>query len=245
MEARQQTPLYLHTRDKLVAQIESGGLTPHSALPSERQLAEEMCISRMTARRALAEVEKAGYAYRNGRKGRFVAEQRLSHDVGTTLSFAAKALSESMNLSIEVISKSTKAADDVLAAKLAIEPGTPVHDYKRVFRIDGKTVLVERESAVAERFPDLLEQDLSQSTTILQENRYGILATRGRVTIRCVEIPGEDQSLFAAENAVFGMQVELTVFDAREEPFCHGLQIWSADAAEFTLLATPGVGVEM
>jgi GntR family transcriptional regulator len=233
-------PIYLRVRDMLVAQIEKSELKPHAPLPSERVLAEQFEISRMTARRALAEVEKAGYAYRLGRKGRFVADQRLSYDVGKTLSFAARALRDSINLSIEVISASTENADTALANKLEVESGTLVHVYKRVFRVAGKTVLVERETALAEVFPDLLEQDLGQPSTLLHESRYGVIGSNARITFRCSRISPEDRELFDDDCAPYGMEMESVIIDAQGKPFCCGHQIWSGELAEFTLLATPG-----
>ena len=232
-------PIYLRVRDMLVAQIEKSELKPHALLPSERMLAEQLEISRMTARRALAEVEKAGYAYRLGRKGRFVADQRLSYDVGKTLSFAARALRDSINLSIEVISASTENADAAQANKLEVESGALVHVYKRVFRVAGKTVLVERETALAEVFPDLLEQDLNQPSTLLQESRYGVIGSNARITFRCSRISPEDRELFDEDCAPYGMEMESVIIDAQGKPFCSGHQIWSSELAEFTLLATP------
>ncbi|MCP4877325.1 MAG: GntR family transcriptional regulator [Gammaproteobacteria bacterium] len=236
---KENLPIYLHTRDRLVAEIEKGAFKPHDALPSERLLADHLGISRMTARQALVEVERAGYAYRKGRQGRYVAEQRLSYDVGSTLSFAAQALRESINLSIEVLSTSTEPADEMLAGKLAIKTGSPVHIYKRVFKVDGRAVLVEHESSVAERFPDLLEQDLSQSSTLLHESRYGVIGSKGRLNIRCIEITAKDKKLFATDCAPYGLEMDSVIFDSQGKPFCCGYQIWCSEMAEFTLLATP------
>lgn len=233
-------PIYLHARDSLVENIENGRLKPHDALPSERLLAEQLGISRMTARQALVELERAGYAYRKGKQGRYVADRRLSHDVGTTLSFAALALSESINLTIEVLSAETVAADGALAAQLAIDPGSPVHTYRRLFRVDGRTALIERESAIAERFPDLLEQDLSQPSTLLHESRYGVIGSKGRVSIRCQKISDRDIKLFAADSPPYGLELDLIVIDTEGKPFCCSHQVWSSEMAEFTLLVTPG-----
>ena len=232
-------PIYLRVRDMLVAQIEKSELKPHAPLPSERMLAEQLEISRMTARRALAEVENAGFAYRQGRKGRFVTDQRLSYDLGKTLSFAARALRNSIDLSIEVISASTVNTDTALADKLEIEFGTLVHVYKRVFRVAGKTVLVERETVLAEVFPDLLEQDLGQPSTLLHESRYGVIGSNARITFRCSRISPEDRKLFNEDCAPYGMEMESVIIDAQGKPFCSGHQIWCSELAEFTLLATP------
>jgi|TARA_B110000879_G_scaffold163377_1_gene210979 GntR family transcriptional regulator len=233
-------PIYIRTRDKLIEQIDAGQLKPNDALPSERVLAEQLSISRMTARQALAELEKVGYAYRQPRKGRFVADKRLSYDIGNTLSFASRALQNSVNLTIEVISKLTEKASPHIAQKLGLEIGAQVHAYKRLFRVSGKTVLVEQEWAVAELFPDLLEQDLSQPTTLLHESRYGVIGSSGRITVRCAEISDEDRALLDAETAPFGLEMELTIFDSTDTPFCYGQQTWCSELAEFTLLAKPG-----
>jgi len=232
-------PIYLRARDELIEQIEAGKLKPNDALPSERVLAEQLGISRMTARQALAELEKAGYAYRQPRKGRFVADKRLSYDIGNTLSFASRALQDSVDLTIEVIAKSTENASRHVAQRLGLEIDTQVHTYKRLFRVSGKTVLVEREWAAAELFPDLLEQDLSQPTTLLHESRYGMIGCSGRITVRCVEISDEDRQLLDADTAPFGLEMELTIFDSNDRPFCYGQQTWCSELAEFTLLAKP------
>jgi DNA-binding GntR family transcriptional regulator len=232
-------PIYLRTRDKLIEQINAGQLKPNDALPSERVLAEQLGISRMTARQALAELEKAGYAYKQPRKGRFVADKRLSYDIGNTLSFASRALQDSVNLTIEVIAKSTERASPHIAQKLGLEIGAQVHTYKRLFRVSGKTVLVEREWAVAQLFPDLLEQDLSQPTTLLHESRYGVIGSSGRITVRCAEISTEDRALLDADTAPYGLEMELTIFDSTDTAFCHGQQTWCSELAEFTLLAKP------
>ena len=120
-------PIYIRTRDKLIEQIEAGKLNPDDALPSERVLAEQLGISRMTARQALAELEKAGYAYRQPRKGRFVANKRLSYDIGNTLSFASRALQDSVNLTIEVLAQSTEVACPYIVFLLWLLFGAQLH----------------------------------------------------------------------------------------------------------------------
>jgi GntR family transcriptional regulator len=239
MSAENGAPMYLNAKDEIVRQIEKGALKPHDALPSERALADRLGISRMTARHALGEVERSGYAYRKGRKGRFVADQRLSYDVGTTLSFAARAQRDRLNVSIDVISTSTGGANPVLADKLNVDQGTMIHTYQRVFNVDGRPVIVERESVLAGLFPDLLEQDLSQPSTLLHEARYGVVGSQGRVTLRCREISRDDRLLLGKDAAPYGMEVELVVLNAQGDPFCYGHQWWCSDLAEFTLLATP------
>ena len=88
--------------------------------------------------------------------------------------------------------------------------------------------------------PGLFEQDLNQPSTLLPESRYGVIKSSGRSTVRCAEISDEDRALLDAETAPFGLEMELTIFDSTDTPFCYGQQTWCSELAEFTLLAKPG-----
>lgn len=50
------TPAYLQLKNGLAGAIASGGIRAGEALPSERELADALAISRMTVRRALEEL---------------------------------------------------------------------------------------------------------------------------------------------------------------------------------------------
>jgi DNA-binding GntR family transcriptional regulator len=232
-------PLYQKAQAELIDGIKSGRLKPHEALPSERALAEQANISRMTARKALDSLEQEGYAYRQGRKGRFVAEQRLSHDISSTLSFTTKALRESIDLSIEILSKGSEQANSKVASILRISEGDLVYTYHRLFRVAGQAILIETETVVAERFPSLLEHDLQQSTTALFEKEYGVQSSQGQLTVKCVAISAENQAYFGSGSTPYGMEVELIINDVSLTPFCYGQQIWCSEMAEFTVLTQP------
>lgn len=70
------TPKYIHIKKHLMQGIMSGRFT--DKLPSENQLAQKFNVSRMTARRALEEVEKEGFAKRVPGKGTFVKDRLFS-----------------------------------------------------------------------------------------------------------------------------------------------------------------------
>jgi GntR family transcriptional regulator len=68
-----QSPKYVYIKEHLLQGITSGRFT--DVLPSENQLAEKFGVSRMTARKALREIEKEGFAERVPGKGTFVKER--------------------------------------------------------------------------------------------------------------------------------------------------------------------------
>lgn len=68
-------PLYRQVVDGIKREISEGRLTPGSALPSFRMLAEDLLVSVITVKRAYEELEREGIIYRKQGLGTFVAEQ--------------------------------------------------------------------------------------------------------------------------------------------------------------------------
>ena len=69
------TPLYLQLARNLRDHIESGGITPGNALPSERDLSEMAGISRVTVRKAIEQLIEEGVLFRKQGSGTFVARR--------------------------------------------------------------------------------------------------------------------------------------------------------------------------
>src|SRR5690606_28658090 len=66
------TPAYLQLSEQLTRSIEEGDLIAGSALPSERVLALDLGLSRMTVRRAFEELVAAGVVEQRQGSGTFV-----------------------------------------------------------------------------------------------------------------------------------------------------------------------------
>src|SRR5919199_5605867 len=73
LDAMGEVPLYLRIRDDLKRQIASGELAPGSKLPSSRQLAADLKVSRITVTNAYAELEADGLIESRVGAGTFVA----------------------------------------------------------------------------------------------------------------------------------------------------------------------------
>ena len=71
------TPIYQQIKNAITSQILSGELAEGEALPSIRQLADEIQISVMTIKKAYDELEKEGYLQSRQGKGTFVAPKNM------------------------------------------------------------------------------------------------------------------------------------------------------------------------
>lgn len=222
-------------------QIDSGQLTEHAALPSERGIARKYGVSRMTARRALEALELKGLVYSEDRRGRFVSPQRLSYDVNNKISFIKDARSRNNDIEIEVIAATESEADSEIAGKLAIDSGEPVYQYTRLFRSKGHAVFIETEYLVAQAFPGFLEYDLRQSTTQIMESRFNRFARTGDIVIRMRGVNADEARLLGLTGSQSGIELEQVISDTNGTAFCFGRQLWRGELAEFSARAIVNV----
>ena len=69
-------PLYLRVKNHILTNIDSGKWTTSSRVPSENEIVRKFGVSRMTANRALRELQDEGIVVRIAGVGSFVAERK-------------------------------------------------------------------------------------------------------------------------------------------------------------------------
>jgi GntR family transcriptional regulator len=155
-------------RRSLLARIKRS--KPHSALPSERLLAEQLGVSRTTLRKVLDDLHRDGLVYTRDRTGTFVSEPRMSK--GTNL----------MSFSQEMRDRGITPGAVVLLAHLIPAPGevseildlprdSRMYHLRRLRTGDGEPFCLEETYIPASVTPGLLEQDLEGSLyQLLREN---------------------------------------------------------------------------
>ena len=231
------TPRFQQVVQDFKSQIADGSLAEHAALPSERRIAEDYELSRMTARRALDALEVEGLVYSEDRRGRFVSPKRVTYDVSNMVSFVAEADSRGLALEIEVIRATKTTADAGLAERLGVASGAAVYAYTRLFRNNGHAIFVETEYVNARRCPGFLEHDLHQSTTRLLKSRYDLSASAGDIAILMRAATAEETKLLGLARSSAGIELTQIIRDAAGRAFCFGRQFWRGEAARFSARA--------
>jgi GntR family transcriptional regulator len=87
IEKESPSPIYQQIFDQIRSAIIKGEVESSSRLPSERDLADSLKISRMTVRRAFEKLADSGFITSMGGKGVFVSPPRLDQSVGSLLNF--------------------------------------------------------------------------------------------------------------------------------------------------------------
>jgi GntR family transcriptional regulator len=143
IDKRQPTPAYLQLQERLRKAILDGDLAPGEALPSERELALALGLSRMTVRRALSALVQQKLAERRQGSGTYVLPQRLEQTVDRVLGFAEEAKLLGFEPGSETLEIITLPADLQVAEALGLEPDTPVRRITRLRTADGAPLALQ------------------------------------------------------------------------------------------------------
>lgn len=223
-------PIYYQLKEALKQQIESGILKPHERVPSERELEEAYHISRMTARRALEELEAEGYIYRAQGKGSFVAEPKIRQGLLWLTSFTEDMRERGMRAGAKVL-RVEVVSDERVARKLGIDPGEEFVMLQRLRTADGKPMALET-SYLRRRFcPGLEGHDFTDRSLyrILQEE-YGLRLGRAEQAVEA-KVAGEFEAelLGVKPGAPILSMERITYLDDGQTPIEYVRSIYRGD----------------
>src|SRR3954454_15687928 len=101
--AAARVPLHRRVRDELAGRIADGRLPRGIQLPTERELSEELAVSRVTVRRALAALRASGAVESFQGRGTFVAAPRVGEPPNALMSFSQLAASGGLTATASVL----------------------------------------------------------------------------------------------------------------------------------------------
>lgn len=166
-------------------------LGPGGKLPSERDLAERLGVSRPTVRRALEQLAVEGRVQRVQGSGTFAApEQHADADAACV----PAAVEPQPRGAVHLLAADEIAAGAARSATLAVSPSEPLWRVERLRVADGLPLRLETSYVVRACAPGLLDHPLDASLEELLAERYGIaiVRVRQRVTATVVEPPATD-----------------------------------------------------
>lgn len=219
-------------------QIETGHLVPGDRLPPVRETAQQFEVAHQTAIRAYKTLKAEGLTKATTGGGTLVADA-ASDNVATrvrTHATTGKALASGETS--QILEVGMVGADETVAARLDVEPGTPVHVRRRVVSRDGAPVHMSSSyyaAFVVEATPELADPVSTGGSRELAAAHLGTAQERvlEEVTSRLATEP--EKEALGLTGAVVVTQVVRTVFltDGRivevAVKVCHGSTVlkWS------------------
>jgi GntR family transcriptional regulator len=211
--------------------IQQGGYQPGDRLPTERDLADRLKVSRSTLRLALHDLERAGIVMRRpGRGGgTFVAAPKIERDLRSFAGLAEYIRRQGMEAGARVIAVVLTVAEEAEAEALQIACGDPIVLITRVRLAGGEPIALERSRFPAERFPGLAEQALGGSLYDLIREVYGHSAERAVERIEPVAAEPEVASLLDVAPGTPLLAIERIAYDASGIPLEHADDLFRGD----------------
>lgn len=152
-------PLHSVIASRAEARIRSGAWTAGTRLPPERDLCEQLEVSRSTLRQALAELEARGLISRHQGRGTFVTRPRVDAAVTGHFTISAALRARGMTLVTRVLSVRLAEATRQVAQDLGLSPGDPVVRLERMRLLADEPLLIETAQLPATLFPGLPAAD--------------------------------------------------------------------------------------
>jgi GntR family transcriptional regulator len=166
-------PAYKKIQTVILKRVESGQLKPGDMVDSERELARIHGVSLMTARHALAGLEREGMVVRRRGAGTFVAPPKIHFN--KLMSYTEQMSGRGLNVSSKVISLSVVNTEHEVAARLALPSGSPLVKLERLRMGGSEPFAIETCYLSAVDFPNLTRSRLDRvSLFSILEHNYGL-----------------------------------------------------------------------
>lgn len=222
VEKSTKLPVYVQVQRFIEELIDSADYGPGDHIPSERALADQLNVNRLTVRKAIDRLVSGGRLERNSTNGTRIPVPRLLRPVEPRNSGG---IARVIQLSggtpgNRLLHFELARAKDSIASQLAIPVGSDVVIIRRLWRVDDTPICIESSYIPAAYVPGLEAEDLTagQSLYTLLRERYGIIASSSTRTIS-VHTPTnfEEQTLLLSPHAST-LLMRLVVEDADGRP---------------------------
>lgn len=231
-----EVPIYRSVARRLAGRIGSGGLLAGDRVPSERELAAEYGISRMTARAALGLLEQRGLIERRDRSGTYVAYPKIRLDLSAVAGLSARLLRQGITPGAEVIEGYTSPAGelgDAVAGALEVGGDEPVHVVVRRRTGNGEPLALEESYFPARCCPGLLDGDLTGSIYELIRDEYGLEPARLHQEVELTQLDSSAAGKLGVRPDVPVLLVTRTAWDASGRPIEFARDLYRGDRLLF------------
>lgn len=230
-------PVWAQIEDGLAARICGGDMKVGDRLPAERDLAEELCVSRGTIRQALDALAARGLVERGVGRGTFVAAGKVEVRLNEVAGFTEQMARAGLQANARVLRAGVTAAPATVAAALDLEQGAPALRVERL-RLAGRLPLTLEDSWIPEaRFPGMADLDLRGSIYALMGELYDRAPVRVTEALEPVIAQEHSAQALGVEPGSPLMLVERTAFDGAGVPVEHARDLHRGDRARFVVHA--------
>jgi GntR family transcriptional regulator len=225
-------PLYLQLKRWIEDAIHRGDINAGDALPSERDLAAKVDVSRVTVRKAVLQLVKDGVLVQRHGSGTFVAPQteRVEQSLSQLTSFTEDMARRGMAVRAEWLERGLYLPSPEETVTLGLSSGEQVARISRL-RLTGDTPLaIERASLSARVLPD---PDAIGDSLYRHLDKSGNRPIRAIQRIRAANLNEQDAQLLQVAVGSAGLNIERTSYLASGRVIEFTRSIYRGDTYDF------------
>lgn len=184
-------PKYEYIKNALIEAIHNGQYAPGSELPSENELTEQYAVSRITVRRAIDELYRAGYIEKKQGKRGYVRETAKEQELTTISSYTEEIQRQGMTPSRKVLSSGLRLCTSEEKEVLKLDKTDAVFYLERIIYADQKPLCYTSTVLPYKYFRDIEGYDFSECSLYnIIEQQYHLKITDSILKLKA--IPAKD-----------------------------------------------------
>lgn len=218
--------------------IRRGAMNPGDRMPPIREVMETWGVSSATASRAYKVLKAEGLTRASTGTGTVVARPNSDNIAARVRNHVATGKALATGETSRILEVGTVGADETVAARLEVDPGTPVHVRRRIVSRDGAPVHLSSSyyaAFVVEATPELAQPVSTGASRELAAERLGVAQEQVLEEVTSRHATESEKEALGLTGSVIVTQVVRTVFltDGRivevAVKVCHGSTVlkWS------------------
>lgn len=240
--APQGGPLYLQLKRWIESAVDRGVINPGDALPSERDLAAKVEMSRVTVRKAVQDLVREGVLVQRHGSGTYVAQQphRVEQSLSQLTSFTEDMARRGMTVRSIWLDRGIYAPSPEETVALGLSPSDGVARIARLRLSADAPLAIERAALSSRILPSPKQVETSLYAHL---DKSGNRPVRAIQRIRAVSLGEEDAKLLDVAPGAARLQIERTSYLASGRVVEFTRSVYRGDTYDFVAelrLGAPG-----
>ncbi len=221
-------PIYKTIQSAILKQIKAGKLRPGDAVASERELARIHGVSLMTARHALADLEREGVVERRRGAGTFVAPPKIHFN--RLMSYTEQMAARSLNVNSKVVRFKVIDNEPEVAARLGLPMTSRLIKLERIRQAGNEPFALETCYLSADEFSGLRRELLERGSLFSTlERDYSVQIAHADEEVDATPADAVTARLLAMPQTVPLLRIRQVIYTSKGKPAIYVLGLYRAD----------------
>ncbi len=230
-------PIYSQVERIVMDMIGSGRLSSGQRAPSEREIANTLGISRMTARAAMSGLVADGYLYSVPGKGTFVSNPKMRQDLLELTSFTEDMRKRGLKPGARLLELGvTNGASEKIYRALGLSGADGLLRIHRLRTADEEPMCLETSYLPKDYFTWLLEEDLESGSLYRALGSHGVELVRAEEHLEATVVREAESELLTVPVGYPALLIERTTYTEEDKAIEFVKSLYRGDRYRFSAM---------